>query len=259
MTDLSIDVQPVQSVQHPERGIARYTFELVTALAANHAESLAALVFNPDLPLPIATRSLAETQPLRSSDELRRGDGHIHLITSPFEGVHFDRILPPALRLGTAQVACVLYDLIPIRFADHYLRDPVARRRYWSRLELVRGAAAVLCPSEQTARDAHDLLGIGHRRIHVIKGAPSARFAEAGPSPDPLPPGVLPGHVLLVGGADWRKNLELVVKAYAELAPRLRADHQLVIVGRLGPRGRSFGASRSARGVRRNDLHRRRV
>jgi glycosyltransferase involved in cell wall biosynthesis len=236
----TVDIQAVQSVDHPERGIARTVTDLVGALEACHAESIAAYAYHPRLPLPRWLAPLARDQRLVAAPDLRRRTAPVHLVASPFEGSSFDEMLPPPTRLGSASLATVLYDLIPLRYPEHYLADPITRRRYSARCELVRGADAVLAISEQTARDATDLLGIAPRRVHVVGCAPSGDFrppddrATARRDIEARFPDLAARFVLCPGGADWRKNLRGLVDGWA--ATRDAVDDgtvELVITGQL--------------------------
>jgi glycosyltransferase involved in cell wall biosynthesis len=236
----TVDIQAVQSVDHPERGIARTVADLVRALEARHASSISAYVYHPRLPLPRWLAPLEREGRLIAASDLRRQTAPVHLIASPFEGSTFDEMLPPATRLSSAALATVLYDLIPLRFPEHYLADPLTRRRYGARCELVRGADAVLTISEQTARDATDLLGIAPRRVHVIGCAPSGDFRPpddrllARRQVDERFPQLAAKFVLCPAGADWRKNLRGLIDGWA--AARGAIDDggvELVITGQL--------------------------
>jgi glycosyltransferase involved in cell wall biosynthesis len=219
----TIDIQAVQSVEHPERGIARTVRDLVDAIERGQPDHVGAYVYNPTLPIPRSMASLARAGRLLASTDLRRGQASVHLVASPFEGSSFDQLVPTATRLDGAALAVMLYDLIPLRFPDHYLSHPMARRRYTARLELVRSADVVLAISEQTARDAVDLLGLSARRVEVVGCAPSEHFLP------PDDPGAAQRHrrerfpelatrfVLCPGGDDWRKNLGGLVDAWLEL------------------------------------------
>ena len=153
-----------------------------------------------------------------------------------------DELWPSWARGSDVCTVVTLYDLIPLVFPDHYLRDPVIRTRYETRAELVRRADRVLAISQTTADDAVEHLGIEPDRISVIDAGATEKFADMYSSPqaawDVLAVrlrSVRPGYVLYVAGFEFRKNLERVIAAYGLLAPELRASHQLVIACRMLP------------------------
>ena len=58
------------------------------------------------------------------------------------------------------QTVVTLYDLIPLVFDEHYLRDPVMRERYMVRTRMVREADRVLAISRTTGEDAVERLQV---------------------------------------------------------------------------------------------------
>jgi hypothetical protein len=68
-------------------------------------------------------------------------------------------------------------------------------------------------------------------------------------------PKIRPGFLLYVGGDDKRKNVDGIMRAYAQLPERVRSAHQLVIAYRVGPL-RKFELRVTARplGIRGSDL-----
>ena len=103
---------------------------------------------------------------------------------SPFE-LHrtLDELWPAWARGSHVCTVVTLYDLIPLVFPDHYLRDAVIRTRYETRAELVRRADRVLAISQTTADDAAERLGIEADRISVIGAGATEKFAHMYGSP----------------------------------------------------------------------------
>jgi glycosyltransferase involved in cell wall biosynthesis len=256
-----LDVQAAQSVEHPERGIARYVSELAHSLERWVPEVVAAYSYNPDLPIPQSLQPLADAGRLVSSDALRRGDAALYHVSSPFEGPSLARMLPHAIRLQGTPVAAMLYDLIPLIFPEQYLNDARHRARYRARLELVRGADVVTVLSEHARGDAIAYLGIPADRIVVIGAAPSERFHPA----DELHtasntvraafPWIRDGYVLYPGGSDWRKNVDGLLRGYAELDPGHRHAHPLVVTGRFSDTQRDVALTMAMESGVRDDVH----
>jgi O-antigen biosynthesis alpha-1,2-mannosyltransferase len=128
--------------------------------------------------------------------------------------------------------------LIPLAFPDRYLAERNARRWYLPRLELVRGADAVVAVSESAAEEVVSRLDVRRDRIVVSYEDCGSEFA---PSPDgeaaalerarAAVPGLRRDFILYVGGIDPRKNVGALFSAYAQLDPPLRERHQLVLAG----------------------------
>lgn len=237
------DLQGAQSIDHRDRGVARYVVELARALERRAPDRISAYLLNPDLAMP------SGIEPLVASGKLRFVDDHdvyaegalLHL-ASPVElSLSIDRLVPPAARAAGVRICVTAFDLIPMSMPEVYLQDPGLRRRYLVRTELVRGADAVLAISRFVAGDLHERLGIDPRRITAVPLVPSATFTPA-PSRDAAlraamaaVPGLRSSFVLYTGGSDGRKNVEGLLAAWAELPAVTRRTWQLVVAGSLPP------------------------
>ena len=227
----------MQSRAHGERGIARYLIELATAVERQDAGQVTRYLLNRDLPIPSAVEPLTSTGKLGFTDEAF--EASVYHIGSPFElGIPLERIWPsPARR--RMRLAVTLYDLIPRLFPAAYLADPRQRRRYETRLELVRRADRILTISEATAADAIGQLGVSAEKVTVVGTGVSERLRPAGDRAATLETlrstlGWLePGFVLFTGGIDPRKNVDRLLVAYSLLPEPLRRRHQLVVVCRV--------------------------
>lgn len=124
-----------------------------------------------------------------------------------------------SLAAGRAQVVTV-HDVAFERHPEWF--DPawrqIARRQHRA---AVRSAGAIVCISDHTARDAEALLGARADRIVVALHGPG----------QPLPRTDGPRraeHFLYVGSSEPRKNVEGLLRAYAEY--RARDDRPLALV-----------------------------
>jgi glycosyltransferase involved in cell wall biosynthesis len=246
MTGVVLDVHAAQSPLHPERGIARSVTDLARAMERRHPEAMVAYSYCPHLELGVLP-SVVPARRLVPADEVHRlAPAAVHL-GSVFEGTSLDRFLPPSTRSSGAALVVTLQDLIPLLHPELYLTDPWARRRYLTRVQLVRSADLVLCISEHTARDAVEHLGLRPDRVVVTGLAPADHFVA--PASPEAPRQVLtaaldgaaprPGYVLFPGATDPRKNLRRLVEGYQLLDPELRRAHQLVVACRVGPSERA--------------------
>jgi len=127
--------------------------------------------------------------------------------------------LPPAPRADVITI----HDVVAWRFPDESPPVPAA-------IEEARKAAAVICVSEFSAREAVELLGI--TEPHVVHNGVEDRFFDA----EPLPSGIrrsfgIPDeYVLHAGGASRRKNLEALAEAWPQVR-RERPGLGLVLAG----------------------------
>jgi glycosyltransferase involved in cell wall biosynthesis len=242
LSSVLFDLTGTQSLDHRDRGIARYVFELALAVEEVAPGRISAFLVNADLALPGDLERLVATGRLLPSDEASFDRGTLLHITSPYElSVPLRRLFPEAAQAAGGPVVVTLYDLIPEVLADPYLADPGLRQRYRARHHLVRSADAVLTLSEATRRDAVHRLGLSPDRVSVAGAGTSARFvppssrALAGAAAADALPGVRPPFVLYTGGTDERKNVDRLLQAWARLPAGVRRRYQLVVACGLKP------------------------
>jgi glycosyltransferase involved in cell wall biosynthesis len=261
-----VDVQGAQSALHPERGIARYIAEQTKAMTRLSPDAIGGICLDPELELPPSLAELAGHPALRwRPRRTARLDETppIYHVMSPFElDVDIDRIRPAVARRPGVRTAVTLYDLIPLLFREGYLAQPHFTALYFGRLGLIAQADHVFTISQATADDAVEQLGIPEERITVIDCGVAATLpghvsdresADAVLSESGIRP--RDGFLFYVGAADWRKNLEGLVSAYGLLPERLRAEHQLVLAGRLPKkRERELRSHAAAAGLRKGEL-----
>jgi glycosyltransferase involved in cell wall biosynthesis len=232
-----VDVQATQSASHRDRGVARYTADLAGALWRRHPALVHSFLLNPDLAPPGAVEALVASGRLVHSDRVDVSGARLLHVCSPFElEVPISRLWPARAVSRGMRLAVTLYDLIPEIFAPRYLEDPGLRRRYRTRLELVRAADLVLAISETTARDAVELLHVPEDRV-VVVGAAAADFyappvsrAEALTAARAAVDGLEERFVLYTGGMDDRKNFHGLFRAWGLLPREIRDGWQLVMV-----------------------------
>jgi glycosyltransferase involved in cell wall biosynthesis len=148
--------------------------------------------------------------------------------------------LPSAFRVA------VLYDLIPWLFQAQYLSASEQKKWYEQRLAALHDFDLLLAISEATRQDAIRILGFPPERIVNISGAASEIFRPSPPDEDHDIGrfGIVRPFVLYTGNADYRKNQDGMLRAYAAMPLELRQSHQLVLnqVGDLQAfRRRLFG------------------
>jgi glycosyltransferase involved in cell wall biosynthesis len=242
-----LDARGTQSALHGERGIARFVAEHTRALARLHPEVIGAIGLDPAASIPPSLESLAGSGLFawhRRTRPPRTGVPAIYHVMSPFEmTMSFDDIWPAWLRRSDARLVVTLHDLIPLILYEDYAGAWGSYGTVWmARLGLIRSAHQVVTNSENTARDAIERLEIPEERVTVIHSGVSDHHSSMVASRDQAQailrdvfPRIRPGFLLYVGGDDKRKNLDGILRAYAQLPDRVRAAHQLVIAFRVGP------------------------
>jgi glycosyltransferase involved in cell wall biosynthesis len=257
---IGIDMLAVQSPGSRGRGVGRYAHHLVRAILNDRGgrsrhefvlyaheglprdeipdepgSSVVALRAEPGQegcpPRALLTR-LAEANP----DAL-----DVILTLNPFE---LDPGYEAAPRLVSGpKCVAVVYDLIPFLFPEVYLTD--SRHAAWMhrRLRALARYDRLLTISECTRRDCLDRLGLEPGRVVTIGGATDpTRFR---PDTDSIPGastrqrlaglGIEGSFVFSLSGVDPRKNLDGLIRAFAQVDPSLRSELQLVITCYLRP------------------------
>src|SRR5581483_6081362 len=188
--DLLIDGQALQTPSSAHRGIGRYARNLIHAIRAarpcwnialvqnqslqpvdpKHVAGLPVISFEP--PLPIEPRH-ADANELYYADWLCARHLQCILILSTFER---EAIIPWFVG-ARPKLVSVLYDLIPLVYAEHYLREPAAFAAYARQLRRLADADTVLAISEWTAQDFRRFAPNARGSAVNISGSTDSAFA----------------------------------------------------------------------------------
>ena|GEM_PF-6755743 len=254
---LLIDFQACQA-ETRTRGIGRYTFGLLKALAKLGNLTKATLHMNTTLTgindpmlkeiLAISpqTQVVAEKYlPMDVPDKRKNREMNtvkFSNIVADYEGVIFTdpmeagntSFTPESKKLLPNHIWCgaVIYDFIPMIFREFYLPNPEASRNYLHRLQLIRTCDCLLSLSEHTKKDAVGLLGISPFKVTNISGGVDPFFSDTNfvsQNPDFSSIGIKGDYILYIGAEDYRKNICGLIKAFAMLAPAVRRNLQLVV------------------------------
>jgi glycosyltransferase involved in cell wall biosynthesis len=133
-----------------------------------------------------------------------------------------------------APLVVTIHDVIPLVLPE-YRASRAMRANLTVVRRTVRRARLILTPSRAAADDIERVLGIPASRIRVT---PEAAGAEYVPAPRGIDArsaarrlGVPGRYVFNVGGLDVRKNLLVLLDAFARALPHLREPASLVIAG----------------------------
>lgn len=120
-----------------------------------------------------------------------------------------------------------VYDLIPMVL--DYLSNwpPRLVVDYVTKVNLLkRHAKRVIAISQNTKDDLVRYLDIPRERIDVIPLGVHLRFSR---SSNQIDNSCRSGYILYVGGYEYRKNVEGLIRAYSKLTPELRNRYELVL------------------------------
>ncbi|POG06218.1 glycosyl transferase family 1 [Pseudomonas putida] len=262
-----IDMQGAQT-ESRFRGIGRYSLSLAQGIVRNCADHEVYLLLNGMLhesiepiraafidllpqsqirvwyaqgpvsdrdPANHGRRLVAERIRQACIDELMPDVVHI---TSSVEGFIDDAVIGPPQLDSQALVSCTLYDLIPLISPDKYLdTNPAYKKHYLEKVEAYKHYDLLLSISEFARQEALSLLPLEQACVVNVSTAADAIFRpiiqdEAQCKALAAKFKLREPFVLYSGGADERKNLVRLIKAFAKVK-RDVANVQLVFAGKM--------------------------
>jgi glycosyltransferase involved in cell wall biosynthesis len=142
---------------------------------------------------------------------------------------HFSAPLRPEM-----PIIVTIHDVIPLVLPDY--RASAAMRAHLAIIRrTVKQARIVLTPSRAAANDIRDVLGFPEEKIRITPEAADSKYAPASSIETAKQRveqfGIKGPYVFNVGGFDVRKNLPVLIRAFAEALPRLQSGTKLVIAG----------------------------
>lgn len=262
-----LDLQPCQSASR-FRGIGRYSVELARAIAKNakqHDIFLLLNAFNTDsvmamryefskllpsenivvfiAPGPVAEgdannlwrSNAAELIRAHAIENIKPDIVHV---SSLFEGYVDDVTVSIGSVLSDTLSAVTLYDLIPYKNPEAHLKEKAHRNWYRKKIKSLCRADLILAISEDTKKDAVELLEMDSDKIINIHAGVSQVFQEIDILADKKDKlykkfNIQRSFLLCVGNLDPNKNLRRTIQAYALLPTDIRKQHQLIIVSQL--------------------------
>jgi len=234
-----------QSRFHGERGIARYTLDLAQRIERLRPDLVAQYLIDLELPIGPALYGLIGSGKVTRVDDPAVQRADVFHVTSPFEPVPHERVLPGAAVGPDTRVIATLYDVIPAIFPEVYLTDTALASWYHGRCDLLLAANRLVTISDATRTDAISVLGIPERHVTSIYGGASAIFSRSVLEPAVLieqamaaVPGLAQRFVLMPSGIEWRKNIAGMFEAFAMLPRALRDELQLVVQCGVSPQQR---------------------
>jgi glycosyltransferase involved in cell wall biosynthesis len=263
-----IDMQGAQT-ESRYRGIGRYTLSLAQAITRNRGDHEVILALNglfPDTiepiraafdgllaqeniriwscPGPTFEADMANALRCRAAELLRETflaslQPDFVLVSSLFEGIGDNAITSIGRLERDIPTAVILYDLIPLLSPDEHFRSSRIHQEFYGRkIESLKQSTCLLAISESARQEALQELKFSEDRIINISGACDSSFRIMHLKPHDRESlnkrmGISRPFVMYTGGADDRKNLHRLIKAYAGLPDRVRCGHQLVLAGKM--------------------------
>jgi len=240
--------------QHPAgrgRGISRYAEQFIAALARHDSNNEYILYYRSELateelplsPMPVSRWGTWTVRWVKSMEQVAHGnldDLDLLLFTCPFSQYRL-----PRKPLNGPKMVAVIYDLIPFRFQEHYLSDPVGAASYYASFHALKQYDALLTISRSAKADCEEELGLPPGRVfHVGCSSRNGFFRPADKPAERIIDqrllselGVRSPFVLTVGGDDPRKNHAGLVEAFSRLPGPIRATHQMVVACTLNHEG----------------------
>jgi len=130
----------------------------------------------------------------------------------------------------------IFYDLIPLLFGNHYFLDEKSKIEYLYNLKEFENSDSIITISNNSKNDLLKYIDFKPDKIKVIyPGVSETNFSEDNFSAKKLAEyGIKNKYLLYVGGYDYRKNVESIIKAFARQENDIKNNFQLVFAGDAG-------------------------
>lgn len=260
-----IDLQAAQATNR-HRGIGRYTLaithELVKLASREHeVEIMLSLSFPDSIESLrhffadvlsehkiIVWKGIPNIAELRNKQQWRREAAEriresfiasrkpdIVYVPSLFEGLVDNAVISINAYESPILTAVTVYDLIPWIYQKPYLENQKMRRWYERKLNELKRANIWLAISEASRQDAIQYLSLPSEWVINTSCASSSIFQPQIISEDEKHVffqqyKLSKPFILYTAGIDWRKNIEGLFEAYAQLPQTLKNEYQLAIV-----------------------------
>jgi glycosyltransferase involved in cell wall biosynthesis len=210
-------------------GVSRYVEQLVSRLPRVAPEHEYEFFVPPRVQVPGGIASRLPTENPLTRIWWEQCIEPVHVRRHHIEVLHSPVNVSPLV--SSAPSVVTLHDLSFVRFPDRF-RGP--QRRYQTMMSRIsaRRARFVIVPSVTTRDDAVSAFDLDPGRVVVIPEAVGDEFRVDRTSPRPL----VEPYILFVGTMEPRKNIPLLIDAFAQFRAR-GGDHTLALVG---PRGWMF-------------------
>ncbi len=157
------------------------------------------------------------------------------LTPSFFEGWKEKGVVPTPIFPTSYKKAAIVYDLIPFIFSNQYLdKNQDYKTWYLNKIDSVKKFDLLFAISESTRNDFINLLGIHPQKIFNISGGVDPGFKKIFLSNEEMKEikskfGIVKPFIFFLGGNDYRKNVDQLIRAYSSLPVELISTYQIVV------------------------------
>lgn len=126
-----------------------------------------------------------------------------------------------------------VHDLAFLRYPEHF--EPHYLDRFVREFaDGVRRSHLVICDSNHTQKDILTYYGLPEEKVKVVPLGVSTAFTPVSAEESRRVLGSKKPYILYTGTLETRKNLKLLIQAFALLPPALRNNYDLVLAGKDG-------------------------
>ena len=223
-----------------DRGVGRYAYEVLKMMVAQYPQHQFSVMLNAHCALESIVESVARIvhrdhvkiwHPICSFEEDKRKilEFHRAQFVKSFNAnvlIEFDWMSPQVINLiAGMKTIIVWYDLIPYIFKEQYLSCDIAFDAYMKRVRSLKNIDAICGISNATCNDLSSFFsGFIVPPTNISAGCTSytgdiASYIQTNRK-----------IILSVGGEDYRKNNEYLIKSFALLPDEVRRDCVLVLI-----------------------------
>ena len=240
MLRIGIDAQSLQTENSKNRGIGRYSENLVNAILKLDLINSYKIFFNNQYDEPkIQINSQTSQKSVSYKNDVKidyekfnnliqfleyyNSNLDILHILSTAEG--YPSPLPVCNNLVErmdSKICTTVYDIIPLLFPDHYFQNLEFKKEYFRQLKTIFHSDVLFSISESTKNDLINILEIDPKKIFTINGASSNDFKFENISEKDIYNvkkkfGIKRKFILYTGGIEFRKNIENSITAFSKL------------------------------------------
>lgn len=164
----------------------------------------------------------------------------IVLVSSLFEGFANSAVSSISELSSCFPTAVIFYDLIPLIYREFYYKELAYEIWHQNKIGHLLRADCLLTISKSSCKDAMHYLNFPESKVYNISAAADSHInlVKLSVSAENMflqKNNINRPFVLYTGGTDYRKNVEGLICAYANLSKEIRKEHQLVFVGAISP------------------------
>jgi glycosyltransferase involved in cell wall biosynthesis len=163
----------------------------------------------------------------------------ILLLTSVFEGYKDKSIISIDNNQKKYMNIAIFYDVIPLIYHKEYLdNDKTYKFFYNKKLKEILKANQFFTISKSSKNDISYKLNIKKSLIKNISGSIDHQFKHINVSTSEAISlkniyKITKPFILYIGGSDFRKNLDTLIRCFSKLQPKIKSKFQLVLVGKI--------------------------